>query len=113
MVLRSRPSQNVKIRSSAVTAKKCTKKRDARAKLFFCQYKPIAFLPFLLTSPSSLLKLPNVMVRHLKLSSVAINLKLSSSFFKVSQRATGTFSPFSDLFFLEFHCIRKRAHNPV
>ena len=22
---------------------KCTKKRDARAKLLFCQYKPIAF----------------------------------------------------------------------
>ena len=26
-----------------VQAKKCTKKRDARAKLFFCQSKPIAF----------------------------------------------------------------------
>ena len=42
-----------------MTAKKCTKKRDARAKLLFCQSKPIAFLPFLLTSPSSLLKLPS------------------------------------------------------
>ena len=41
-----------------MTAKKCTKKRDARAKLLFCQSKPIAFLPFSLTSPSSLLKLP-------------------------------------------------------
>ena len=41
-------------------AKKCTKKRDARAKLLFCQSKPIAFLPFSLTSPSSLLELPNV-----------------------------------------------------
>ena len=31
-------------------AKKCTKKRDARVKLFFCQSKPvgIAFLPFML-----------------------------------------------------------------
>jgi len=38
-----------------VTAKECTKKRDARAKLLFCQSKPIAFLPFSLTSPSSLL----------------------------------------------------------
>ena len=37
-----------------MTAKKCTKKRDARAKLF-CQSKLIAFLPFLLPSPSSLL----------------------------------------------------------
>ena len=37
-----------------MTAKKCTKKRDARAKLF-CQSKLIAFLPFLLPSPSLLL----------------------------------------------------------
>ena len=44
----------------AVTAKKCTKKRDARAELLFCQSKPIAVLPFSLTSPSSLLKLPIV-----------------------------------------------------
>ena len=43
-----------------MTAKKCTKKRDARAELLFCQFKPIAFLPFSLTSPSSLLKLPYV-----------------------------------------------------
>ena len=35
------------------------KKRDARAKLLFCQFIPIAFLPFSLASPSSLLKLPN------------------------------------------------------
>ena len=43
-----------------MTAKKCTKKRDARAKLLFCESKPIDFLPFSLTSPSSLLKLPYV-----------------------------------------------------
>ena len=36
------------------------KKRDARAKLLFCQSKPLAFLPLSLPSPSSLLKLPNV-----------------------------------------------------
>ena len=38
--------------------KKCTKKRDARAKLFccfFCLSEPIAFMPFSLKSPSSLL----------------------------------------------------------
>ena len=35
------------------------KKRDARAKLLFCQSKLNAFLPFSLPSPSSLLKLPN------------------------------------------------------
>ena len=32
--------------------------RDARTMLLFCQSKPIAFLPFSLPSPSSLLKLP-------------------------------------------------------
>ena len=44
-----------------MTAKKCTKKRDARAKLLFrlTNYKPIAFLPFLLPSPSLLLHLPS------------------------------------------------------
>ena len=42
-------------RIRAETAKKCTKKRDARAKLLFCQSKPIAFLPFSLPFPSSLL----------------------------------------------------------
>ena len=45
-------------------AKKCTKKRDARAKLLFCQSKPISivFLPFMLPllSPLSFLKLPIV-----------------------------------------------------
>ena len=43
--------------SRATTAQKCTKKRDARAELLFCLSKPIAFLPFSLPSPSSLLKL--------------------------------------------------------
>ena len=41
------------------TVKKGTKKRVARAKLLFCQSKPVAFVTFLLTSPWSLLKLPN------------------------------------------------------
>ena len=40
-----------------MTAKKCTKKRDARAKLLFYRSKPVAFLPF--SKTSSLLKLPN------------------------------------------------------
>ena len=44
-------------RSRAVTAKKCTKKCGARTYLLFCQSKPISFLPFSLTSPSSLLTL--------------------------------------------------------
>ena len=34
-------------RSRAVMAEKCFKKRDARADLFFCQSKPIAFFPVL------------------------------------------------------------------
>ena len=44
--------------SRAVTARKNTKKRDVRAKLLFCQCKPIASLPFSLTSPLPLLNLP-------------------------------------------------------
>ena len=52
-------TSSVSRRSRALTAKKCTKKRDARAKLLFCQSKAIAFLPFSLTSTSSLLKLPD------------------------------------------------------
>ena len=39
-----------------MTARKCTKKRDARAALLFCQSRPTAVVPFSLTSPSSLLK---------------------------------------------------------
>ena len=49
--------------SHATTAKKCTKKRDARAKLLFCYSKVIAFWPFSLPSPSSLLKLPIVVIQ--------------------------------------------------
>ena len=51
---------NLNLLSLTVTAKKCTKKRDAHAELLFCQSKSIAVLPFSLTSPSSLLKLPIV-----------------------------------------------------
>ena len=51
-----------------MTAEKCTKKRDARAKLLFCQSKPIAFVLFSLPSPSSLVKLPNVSDRTLRLN---------------------------------------------
>ena len=45
-----------------MTAKKCTKKRDACAKLSFCLSKPIAFIAVLVASPSPslLLKLPNM-----------------------------------------------------
>ena len=42
-----------------MTAKKCTKKRDARAELLFGQSKPSLVLPFSLTSPLSLLELNN------------------------------------------------------
>ena len=52
--------EKVSCRSRASTAKKCTKKRDASAKQLFCLYKPIVFLfflPYSLSSPSSLLKL--------------------------------------------------------
>ena len=61
--------------SHAATAKKCTKKRDAHAKLLFCQSKPIAFLPFLSTSPLSLL------TAELGIISWLAPVKLSSSLF--------------------------------
>ena len=61
-----RSPQNVKSdsafsrRSRAVTAKKCTIKRDARADCCcFANLNLLLFLPFSLTSPSSLLKLPS------------------------------------------------------
>ena len=49
--------------SHAATAKKYTKKRDARAKLLFCYSKLIVFLPLSLSLPSSLLKLPIVVIQ--------------------------------------------------
>ena len=41
-----------------MTAKKCTKKRDARAKLLFWLLNLFAFVTFSLPSPSSYLKVP-------------------------------------------------------
>ena len=81
---KKRETQEVPRRNRAVMAKKCTKKRDARAKLLFCQEsKPIAFLPLSLPSPSSLLKLPTaskIYVRmHLRITDHRLannNLKL-------------------------------------
>ena len=62
-VLCLRSPQNLKLVSSrssrATTAKKCTKKRDVRARMSFYQSKPIASLTFSLPSPSPLPKLPN------------------------------------------------------
>ena len=39
-------TSSTKRRSRVVMAKKCTKKRDARAELLFCQSEPIAVLSF-------------------------------------------------------------------
>ena len=44
--------------SCATKAKEYTKRCGARAKLLFCQSKPIPFPPFLLPLSSSLFKLP-------------------------------------------------------
>ena len=55
-----------------MTARECTKKRDARAKLLFCQSKPIDFLPFSMPSPSSLLEFPITTRRRTTLVSKAI-----------------------------------------
>ena len=46
-----------------MTAKKCTKKRDAHTKIVVLLIKPIVFLKFLLPSPSSDLKVPNQVKR--------------------------------------------------
>ena len=56
--------------SGAATVKKCTKKRDARAKLLFCLlnlqlYCTAFFFPFLLTLPLSLLKLFTITVGYI------------------------------------------------
>ena len=58
-VLHKTSHQEISRPSRAVTEKKCTKKCNARAELLFWLVKRIAFLPFLLPSPSSLLKLPH------------------------------------------------------
>ena len=50
-------------RGSATTTEKCTKKCDPRAKLLFCKYKFLAFLPFSLLLPSALIKLPSVVIQ--------------------------------------------------
>ena len=47
--------------SRAVTAKKCTKKRDARAELLFCLFNLLLFWTFSLLSPSWYLKVPFVL----------------------------------------------------
>ena len=61
VVLCLRPPQNRTFHVVVVNRKqkKCTKMRDACAMLLCCQSKSIAFLPFSLPSPSSLLKLSN------------------------------------------------------
>ena len=41
-----------------MTAKKCTKKRDARAELLFLPIQPVAFFTFSLSSTSWYLKVP-------------------------------------------------------
>ena len=45
-----------------MTAKKCIKKRDARAKIVVLVIKPIAFVEFPLPSPSSDLKVAIVVL---------------------------------------------------
>ena len=48
-------AEAVSCRNRVTMVKKYTKKRDVLAKLSYCHNKPIAFLPFSLPSPSSLL----------------------------------------------------------
>ena len=59
-----------------MTAKKCTKKRNASAKLLFCQSKPIAFLPFSFSLPLPLpLPLPSSSVKLPKEASNAAEIE--------------------------------------
>ena len=79
------PPQNVKLGSftsysRAMTAKKCTKKHYARAELLFCLSTPIAFLPFSLPSPSSLLKLTTIGGRVTKMFNASSTIDQSVCF---------------------------------
>ena len=75
-------ARNVSCYRRAMTATKCTKKRDARAKLLPCQSKPVVFLPFLFSSPSLLVKLPLVVIQkfcyHGNVTSHLSSLKINS-----------------------------------
>ena len=75
-------ARNVSCYRRAMTATKCTKKRDARAKLLPCQSKPVVFLPFLFSSPSLLLKLPLIVIQkfcyHSNVTSHFSSLKKST-----------------------------------
>ena len=53
-----------------MTAKKCTKKRDVRAKSLFCLINPFGFLTFSL--PLSLLKVPNINVPNINVPNVNV-----------------------------------------
>ena len=55
------------------TSKKCTKERDARAELLSFAHKTNCFLTLLLSSSSSLLKVPNVVAGN-KLPNVGVVL---------------------------------------
>ena len=59
-VLHKTRNQAFSRRSRAKTGKKCTKKRDARAKLLFCSLNQLFFFTFSLLSASVDLKLPNM-----------------------------------------------------
>ena len=93
--------------TNKVHTKKCTKKRDACAKMLICQSKPIGLLPFLLLLLSSLLKLPigcsqmNLKIFLLHLATPhAVSLFEFSSFFVqqvhafiTGKRVTSTSTP--------------------
>ena len=72
VVLYSRPRKNVKLfalsrRSRATTAKKCTKKRDTRAKLLFRQSKPVVFFAVLVVVAVVVVKPPIVDIEGLQI----------------------------------------------
>ena len=68
LVFQSSTKREIRHFPVVVVQRRLAKKRDARAKLLFCQSKPITFLQFSLSSPSpsSLLKFPIKVFKTLK-----------------------------------------------
>ena len=70
------------------------KKRDARAKLLFCQSKPVGCLPFSLPSPSSRNYILDSLIPHLSLKNVPLSTGVSTYREKLNNPSTfRMFSP--------------------
>ena len=103
-------SGRVSCHSRATMAKKCTKKRDARAKLLFCSSKPIALSPFSLPSPSSLLPIvANVAIQKFCYHGNVMSHFSSLYALKSSYPVTEKFDKYSTEYLPYFFLIGKKA----